>query len=176
MYKRQVSNITTAINQIQIFDSTFTQLEQCSNCGPSRSYSMPAGRYIVIVKMYTDNFVQICQKLAIINISGLVADTEAIYSRDVSNTSLETNNLSNSIKVYPNPVSDELMIDLDSYSGKSGLIQLYNQVGQLTQTLKVEEIGISPVRLQVGQQPSGLYHVMIFAEGKRVKVEKIVIH
>ena len=49
-------------------------------------------------------------------------------------------------------------------------------MGQLTQTLKVEEIGISPVRLQVGQQPSGLYHVMIFAEGKRVKVEKIVIH
>ena len=84
-------------------------------------------------------------------------------------------NTSNSINVYPNPAIDELNVDLSSVVGQSGMIQIHNQMGQLVQTVVLDEINSAPVAIQLGQAPSGIYHLTIVATGQLIGNEKVMV-
>ncbi len=61
------------------------------------------------------------------------------------------------IKIFPNPTADYLMLPSDIERSKVGV---YNSTGQLTETVLDGNL------LDLTNQPSGIYHIRIYTEGR----------
>jgi hypothetical protein len=83
-------------------------------------------------------------------------------SQFTSNLGLEENDFSQSIKVYPNPVNNDLYVKLTSNLGGNATYKIHNILGQtVTQgDLKNESVNVSTLN-------SGLYFIEISTEGKK---------
>jgi HYR domain/Ricin-type beta-trefoil lectin domain-like/Secretion system C-terminal sorting domain len=73
----------------------------------------------------------------------------------------------NAVKVFPNPASDFVDIDLTTYSAGTVNIHLYNSFGQEVAAQTVEKGKTSIVHLDITNQQSGNYMIRITAQGKR---------
>ncbi|MBJ2173214.1 T9SS type A sorting domain-containing protein [Aureibaculum sp. A20] len=79
--------------------------------------------------------------------------------------------LSTAIKVYPNPVADNLNIDLNDVSGETKIL-IYNSLGQF---IKTEKLTATNNSINVDQLQSGLYLVNLhFTDYKTIKTFKII--
>ncbi|QCX39705.1 T9SS type A sorting domain-containing protein [Aureibaculum algae] len=79
--------------------------------------------------------------------------------------------LSSAIKVYPNPVSDNLKIDFTDVAGKTKVV-IYNSTGQIVRT---EKLSTQNNSLDLSQLQNGLYLVNLhFSDYKTVKTFKII--
>ena len=79
--------------------------------------------------------------------------------------------LSSAIKVYPNPVSDNLKIDFTDIAGETKVV-IYNSTGQI---VKTEKLSTQNNNLDLSQLQSGLYLVNLhFLDYKTVKTFKII--
>ena len=73
----------------------------------------------------------------------------------------------NNFKIYPNPVSNELKIDLNSYSENGLSAKIYNTLGSLVETKNT--ISIENNKVDVSQLNNGIYFIEINnAENERV--------
>ncbi|MFK2819443.1 T9SS type A sorting domain-containing protein [Flavobacteriaceae sp. LMIT009] len=83
-------------------------------------------------------------------------------SQFTSNLGLEENNFSQSIKLYPNPVQEDLHIKLTNSLGANATYRIHNILGQtITQgDLKDESLNVSSLN-------TGLYFIEINVEGKK---------
>jgi len=79
------------------------------------------------------------------------------------------------LEVYPNPVNQELFINLKPFAGKQANILLSNQYGQLVKDVTLNEINEAPVRLDVGNIPNGIYLLTIQPEGGFKSVTKKLV-
>ncbi len=80
--------------------------------------------------------------------------------------------IENEIVIYPNPVSNQLIIKLPSiYNENSTQVELYNSIGQLMLSKTYIETNIE---LSVSSFPKGLY-VLKIQNGEEMKTEKIII-
>ena len=80
------------------------------------------------------------------------------------------------LEVYPNPVNQELFINMKPYVGKQAHILLMNQYGQLVKEVVLDEINEAPVRIEVGNVPNGMYLLTIQPEGGlRGVTKKLVV-
>ncbi len=72
--------------------------------------------------------------------------------------------------IFPNPVSNELQVDLSTMAGKAAEINIYNQMGQKVLNSRIEEAGYLPERLDMASMPSGVYLVeVICGEYRQMK-------
>jgi len=79
--------------------------------------------------------------------------------------------LSTAIKVYPNPVADNLSIDLNGVSGNAK-VTIYSSTGQL---LKTEKLNTQNNTININHLQNGLYLVNLhFSDYKTVKTFKII--
>lgn len=76
--------------------------------------------------------------------------------------SVDDNEFSQSIKVYPNPTSDILRVELTNNLGASASFKIHNLLGQTISQGDVKED-----RIDVSNLNTGLYFVEITSEGKR---------
>jgi len=76
--------------------------------------------------------------------------------------------------VFPNPTHNEVEVDMSSLAGQQGQLSVFNQMGQLMFSLELEQITHSPIRLELDQLPTGVYHLMMIADGQIVGNEKVV--
>ncbi len=67
---------------------------------------------------------------------------------------------------YPNPASTELLVNLEDYLGKTGTIQVYNNLGQLMLESVTADISSDLVELEVGKFENGIYQILFRSEGK----------
>jgi hypothetical protein len=79
-----------------------------------------------------------------------------------------------SVRVYPNPLQEQFVIDFFSNQGKEYVISLYNQNGQLLQSKKALcGVGMNRIHWNMSDYANGVYFVVFENEGlKSIKVIK----
>ena len=82
---------------------------------------------------------------------------------------------SNDIQVYPNPVQNELFIDLKKYTGKQITLKMTNIMGQTLQTYQLTPSASNPIKLNVSNYTHGLYFLHIGVDKTILLSEKIII-
>jgi len=79
--------------------------------------------------------------------------------------------LSTAIKVYPNPVTEKLSIDLNDVSGETKVV-IYNGTGQL---IKTEKLSTQNNNINLSHLQNGLYLVNLhFSDYDTIKTFKII--
>ncbi len=77
-----------------------------------------------------------------------------------------------SIKLFPNPVGDRLMLDFNTFTAENAMIVLYDISGQAV--LK-KELNASTHQVDVSTIPTGIYMCSILNKGTEILREKLVI-
>ena len=70
-------------------------------------------------------------------------------------------------RVFPNPTSDEALIDMKNYAGKTVELVVSNVAGDPIRREKINQIGANPYTLNVSKFPNGTYFISLRAQGKR---------
>jgi PKD repeat protein len=71
-------------------------------------------------------------------------------------------NLSGNLKIYPNPVRDELVVEINSKEIKAAELSILNQVGQKVSAQRIAD-GVTNLHLNIASLPAGVYSVRILA-------------
>ena len=77
--------------------------------------------------------------------------------------------------ISPNPVSDEIDIDISSENGKWVELMLITPVGQIIRQEKIESVGASHQVWDLDNIPTGQYYIKIKPQGKREVVKKVIV-
>ncbi len=73
----------------------------------------------------------------------------------------------NSVKIFPNPTSEAVDIDLSTYSNETVNIDLYNSFGQKVAQRTVQTTKSGIIHFDVSEHQTGTYLIRITAQGKR---------
>jgi ribosomal protein S26 len=65
------------------------------------------------------------------------------------------------IRLFPNPVRDQLRVDLAPFAGQNGQLRLINTVGQTVLERQIQDIPTEPISIATGQLSSGLYVLQV---------------
>ena len=97
------------------------------------------------------------------NVSIGTFPTFPIVDGDIS--SLEQNdtesNFSNQISVYPNPAKNLAYLNLSNLAGESGLIKVFNSLGQVVHQIDLDYIPEQAIELDISQWTNGLYRIQV---------------
>ncbi|MFK7807653.1 MAG: lysyl oxidase family protein [Saprospiraceae bacterium] len=69
--------------------------------------------------------------------------------------------------IYPNPVNELLVVNLASYEGLNGEIQVYDQLGQLRLSQTIDRISKKAITMDVEELASGFYFLFVELDGNR---------
>jgi hypothetical protein len=79
------------------------------------------------------------------------------------------------IRLYPNPVVDQLNIDFDRINGENQAeISLFNLLGSKVGQQKFDSIN-TPLSINVSNLPSGMYNAVLQIKGRSPTVQKFII-
>ena len=81
----------------------------------------------------------------------------------------------NDVRLFPNPATDYIEVDLKQYNNKAVQLYMYNNLGQLILTQAVEKASNTPVHLDLNSKISGSYILRITSQGKKDLIKKFVI-
>ena len=93
----------------------------------------------------------------------------------VSNQSVVKFNKTNDFRIFPNPASDYIDVDLKQYEGKAATLYLYDNFGKLMMTQQVEQATSLPVHLDLQGKASGSYLLRVTSSGRKDAVKKFII-
>ena len=79
------------------------------------------------------------------------------------------------VRVFPNPASDIINIDLSNYMDKDVEVYLYNYVGQQMGYKKLEKVTYSIMEFDIANKAEGNYLVRIKSKNKRDVIKKVTI-
>ena|GEM_PF-2819567 len=80
-----------------------------------------------------------------------------------------------SIRLYPNPASDQVIIQLPGLPLQAVQLTLYNNYGQIIKSQKLVSTGKEQVNWLIGEIPSGVYLVSLEKQGVHLAKHKLVI-
>jgi Secretion system C-terminal sorting domain len=79
------------------------------------------------------------------------------------------------IRIYPNPASDYIDLDLRKYEGKKVTLTVYNQVGKRLKSQVIEKASSASVHLDMSGQGDGQMLLRVSSEGRREVMKKFLI-
>ncbi len=80
------------------------------------------------------------------------------------------------ITLFPNPVQDELNVQLEGFTGRENTtISIRNSFGQLVMERRVARAGAQTERFNTSQLPAGMYFLSVQAEGKETLTKRFVV-
>ena len=79
------------------------------------------------------------------------------------------------ISIFPNPVQNELFVNLKPYAGQKGVLTLINQFGQKVQAIELGAIKEDLVRLNTNQLVNGLYFLNIQIDNHKPFTKKVMV-
>lgn len=91
--------------------------------------------------------------------------------RDV--TAVDALNLSNALRLYPNPTTGALTLEWGNTDVKNGSIQLTGPVGQTLRNWSIPH-GATRMEVPLDDLPAGMYFVKLLSEDRLVAVRKVV--
>ncbi|HMO38268.1 MAG TPA: T9SS type A sorting domain-containing protein, partial [Saprospiraceae bacterium] len=66
------------------------------------------------------------------------------------------------LRLFPNPATNHLYVDLGAFAGKSAHLQVFNTVGQLMYQTRVDELTEDLTRLELGELSSDMYFLRVY--------------
>ena len=81
----------------------------------------------------------------------------------------------NQFKVFPNPATNDVFINLKDFVGNVGTIYLMNSFGQVVYSTDSMVIPNAPVSINLRNQLAGVYTVVVRLKDKKVMTEKLII-
>jgi cephalosporin-C deacetylase-like acetyl esterase len=79
------------------------------------------------------------------------------------------------IQLYPNPVSEELTIDLNAYGGGQGALRIYDPFGKMVWEMPENRFPSRQIKLDVANFQDGIYFLMTEGAGLRILLDKFVV-
>jgi HYR domain/Lectin C-type domain/Secretion system C-terminal sorting domain len=79
------------------------------------------------------------------------------------------------IRLFPNPASDVVGLDLSKYKGLAVTISLYNQFGQQVMTRQIDKVSGENINLDVSQNQTGNYLIRVVAKGRKDATKQLNI-
>jgi Secretion system C-terminal sorting domain/HYR domain len=168
--KITLGNLISPVVLVQVFDANFNSVFNCTgNCVvPTQVVTgLNPGTYFVKVDLLTASWAPICRKEEYVVVPVVAAQGASERNNEIVN-SLQ------SFKVYPNPASSQVSVDLSDFDGQNVAISLINQLGQLVKRNEVTVSG-SPVEIDVTDLRAGFYTVNIRTAAGVSKSTKLVI-
>jgi hypothetical protein len=165
-----IGNLTAPIVLIQVFDANFNGVFNCTgNClSPTQIVSgLTPGTYFVKVDFLTASWTAICKKEEYVVVNAAAFGGSSDRNNEIVNTL-------QSFKVYPNPASSQVLVDLGDFDGQNVAISLINQLGQLVKRNEVTVSG-SPIEIDVTDLRAGFYTVNVRTAAGVSKSMKLVI-
>jgi hypothetical protein len=80
------------------------------------------------------------------------------------------------VRVFPNPTTDVVRVDLSKYSDKEVTLYLYNNMGQMVKKQTVENPTAMPAEMDVTPFDGGNYMLRIESQGKREVAKTLIIN
>jgi hypothetical protein len=155
---------------VQVFDANFNSVFNCTgNCTvPTQVVTgLTPGTYFVKVDLLTASWAPICRKEEYVVVP-------AVAAQGASERNSEIVNSLQSFKVYPNPASSQVLVDLGDFDGQNVYISLINQLGQLVKRNEVTISG-SPIEIDVTDLRAGFYTVNVRTATGLSKSTKLVV-
>ncbi len=88
-----------------------------------------------------------------------------------------TGNLTENIRIHPNPVTENLFITVTRNNTVSAAIEMYNSTGQKVYGLPDQLVnGTETFTIPVNQLSRGVYFVSVFINDKKSTTKKVIIH
>jgi Ricin-type beta-trefoil lectin domain-like/SdrD B-like domain/Secretion system C-terminal sorting domain len=79
------------------------------------------------------------------------------------------------VRLFPNPATEVVNVDLSQFENKKVTIYLYNRMGQVVKTQTVESASRAPYQLNIEGEKSGNYLLRVTSEGKRDATKQLII-
>jgi hypothetical protein len=139
--------------------SNFNTLIQQSQFEEQRYFDSVNNKSVYYAKIIFDN-----------NTIDYAWDIDSI--RDITGiVNIETNQLA----VYPNPIKDEVKVDMEAFKGKIFSLEILNISGQKVFEQREQISSTNELRINTSNYPQGIYLVSLNSEGKtyRSRVVKV---
>jgi uncharacterized delta-60 repeat protein len=83
--------------------------------------------------------------------------------------------VTNQGRVFPNPTTAEVLIDLSDFRTTEMQVAIFDQLGRQLQLLQVSPADVPWQRVDLSAYPAGVYIVKMSAEGQPVQTERIIL-
>lgn len=83
--------------------------------------------------------------------------------------------LSTGLHVYPNPAKGEAWIEFDQPNNEEAILQVYNNLGQLTHQQSTNTMGEQRIRLNVEDWHGGMYLIQVKTKGQPTLSQKLIV-
>jgi len=100
--------------------------------------------------------------------------TEQLPSYNLSTTNTNTT-ATHDLRVFPNPTSEELSVDLTSFAGKKVQLQVFNTIGQVMYQTTIDEVNTDKVQLDVRKYTSDMYFLKVNVSNEGTYTQKFVV-
>ncbi len=77
--------------------------------------------------------------------------------------------------IYPNPARSEVFVNLKGFEGQSGLLNIYNSLGQQQMQKVLGEISRAPIRLEITTFENGMYFISLETEGEIQVTQSFIV-
>lgn len=107
----------------------------------------------------------------------LTYDCDASAARTPNATVFAANVEENyeTVKLYPNPVQDELNVELSGFLGDRVMMRIHNSLGQVVMQRSLGQAEEQVQRFNTSQLQSGMYYLTVQVEGKETFTEKFMV-
>ncbi len=121
---------------------------------------------------------QILEKTTVSELISLNYKTNAILTAigNIGTSSVDSE-LFETVRVSPQPASDDAMIDFPNDVSSSAIVYVYSSTGELINQSTLENLsnGINRIKLNVSGYNSGIYRVVIHSENQSIQTNIIVV-
>ncbi|MEM9823225.1 MAG: GEVED domain-containing protein, partial [Bacteroidota bacterium] len=99
----------------------------------------------------------------------------SIRLREADSSNIATQSPSTSIKVYPNPADQQLLIDWIDLQDQMAQISIHNQLGQRMNQVEYNILSGTPLSLDLSPYHAGIYYLSIQLDGKQRFYQMFII-
>ncbi len=166
-----IEGLTAAIENVQVFDENYSRIFVCSNNCDDRQVidGLTPQEYHVNIQFFTSSWSSICVEDIDIVYSGLDAPSEERRSKTSTLTT------SKEMTVYPNPVQNQLYLNVGNQKGTPLQVELFNTLGQgyIQQTIALD--GDREQAIDVSNLAKGIYFLKVSQEKEIIFAQKVVV-
>jgi len=104
-----------------------------------------------------------------------VAVEDATEETATYNLATTSTTATHDLRVFPNPTSEELSVDLTSFAGKKVHLQVFNTVGQVMYQTTIDEVITDKVQLDVRKYTNDMYFLKVNVLNEGTYTQKFVV-
>jgi len=176
------------VTSLQVFNAFYqTEFSCFADCNATEFVAVSAGTYFVYAKYYDAAYNLICEKIETVvvgtasigQVPNGLSESEIIaqiqYLEKEQATEVTEIIEKGDISIYPNPAVQLAHLEVSDFAGQRGTIIIYDVLGKLIQQQDYDELPSEAINLNLSEYRSGVYHIAVAVEGRRLMTKKLVI-